>query len=117
MSALHYVNVSIYAPAPTGLFCADGDCVTGAIRQAEIILSDRSISDQTRLLALEQLAHFIEDAHQPLHVGENGDKSGNDVQITTFASGRARNLHALWDGDLVWRRSERTRSGSARCET
>lgn len=101
MSALHYVNTPIHAAAPTGLFCADGNCVTGAIREAEAVLANPAASDLTRLLALEQLAHFIEDAHQPLHVGENGDKGGNDVQITTFPGGRARNLHSLWDGDLV----------------
>jgi hypothetical protein len=101
MGALHYVNTPISAPAPTGLFCADGDCVTGAIRQAETDLARPGLSDLSRLLVLEQLAHFIEDVHQPLHVGENRDKGGNDVQIVTFDGGRARNLHALWDGDLV----------------
>lgn len=101
MGALHYVNTPISEPAPTGLFCADRNCVTGAIRQTEIDLANPRLSDLSRLLVLEQLAHFIEDVHQPLHVGENGDKGGNDVQIVTFPGGRARNLHALWDGDLV----------------
>lgn len=101
MTVLHYVDTPIYGPAPTGLFCADGNCVTGAIHYAERVLADPSASDLSRLLALEQLAHFVEDVHQPLHVGENGDKGGNDVQITTFPGGRARNLHSLWDGDLV----------------
>lgn len=101
MSQLHYVNTPIHAPAPTGLFCADGNCVTGAVHDAEAILANPAASDQARLLALEQLAHFVEDVHQPLHVGENGDKGGNDVQIITFPGGRARNLHSLWDGDLV----------------
>ncbi len=101
MSTLHYVNTPISRPAPTGLFCIDGDCVTGAIRRAEIDLANPGLSDLSRLLVLEQLAHFIEDVHQPLHVGENSDKGGNDVQITPLPGGRARNLHALWDGDLV----------------
>ncbi len=101
MGALHYVNTPISDPAPTGLFCADGNCVTGAIRQAEIDLANPGLSDLSRLLVLEQLAHFIEDVHQPLHVGDNSDKGGNDVQIISFPGGRARNLHALWDGDLV----------------
>lgn len=101
MGALHYVNTPIAGPAPTGLFCADGNCVTGAIRQAESDLVRPGLSDLSRLLVLEQLTHFIEDVHQPLHVGENGDKGGNDVQIVSFPGGRARNLHALWDGDLV----------------
>ena len=39
--------------------------------------------------------------HQPLHVGQNDDRGGNEVTIATFEGGRARNLHAFWDGDLV----------------
>ncbi|WP_426043139.1 S1/P1 nuclease, partial [Brevundimonas sp. TWP2-3-4b1] len=101
MAPLHYVNVPICEPTPPVIECADNACVTAGIDWAERVLSDRSASDLTRLLALEQLTHFIEDLHQPLHVGENGDRGGNGVTIATIEGGRARNLHALWDGDVV----------------
>lgn len=101
MSALHYVSAPVCQPAPVGSFCPDGNCVTEAVRHAESVLADPSASDMTRLLALQHLAHFLQDMHQPLHVGQNDDRGANDVSITTFAGGRARNLHSLWDGDLV----------------
>jgi hypothetical protein len=101
MSELHYVNRSVHGPAPTGSFCAAGNCVTEAVRRASLVLADRSAPGLVRLLALEQLAHFLEDMHQPLHVGDNGDRGGNDVAVIPFGEGRAHNLHSLWDGDLV----------------
>lgn len=101
MSELHYVNRSVHAPAPTGSFCSAGNCVTEAVRRAELVLADRGAPELVRLLALEQLAHFLEDMHQPLHVGDNGDRGGNDVAVLPLGDGRAHNLHSLWDGDLV----------------
>lgn len=101
MSELHYVNTPICKAGPTGSFCPDGDCVTEAVRQAEAVLADESATDLSRLLALQHVAHFLQDMHQPLHVGQNDDRGGNEVTITTFEGGRSRNLHALWDGDLV----------------
>lgn len=101
MTELHYVNTPIHAPTPSGSFCPSGNCVTEAVRRAELVLGDPTAPDLVRLLALEQLAHFLEDLHQPLHAGDNGDRGGNDVQVTPRPDGRARNLHSLWDGDLV----------------
>lgn len=101
MSQLHYVSTPICQAEPTGSFCPDGDCVTEAVRQAEAVLADDGATDLSRLLALQHLAHFLQDMHQPLHVGQNDDRGGNEVTITTFEGGRSRNLHSLWDGDLV----------------
>jgi hypothetical protein len=101
MSPLHYVSAPICEAAPTGSFCPDGKCVTEAVRYAESVLGDPLASDMSRLLALQHLAHFLQDMHQPLHVGQNDDRGANEVTITTFEGGRARNLHSLWDGDLV----------------
>lgn len=101
MSPLHYVSAPICEAAPAESFCPDGNCVTEAVRYAEAVLGDPSASDTARLLALQHLAHFLQDMHQPLHVGQNDDRGGNEVTIATFEGGRARNLHALWDGDLV----------------
>jgi hypothetical protein len=101
MSELHYVNRSVHGPAPDASFCPAGNCVTEAVRRAELVLSDATAPGLVRLLALEQLAHFLEDMHQPLHVGDNGDRGGNDVAVLPLGEGRAHNLHSLWDGDLV----------------
>lgn len=106
MGELHYVNRSVHAPAPQGSFCAAGNCVTEAVRRAELVLADRTAPELVRLLALEQLAHFMEDMHQPLHAGDNGDRGGNDLLILPLPGTESRganfsNLHSLWDGELV----------------
>jgi hypothetical protein len=51
--------------------------------------------------ALEFLIHFIEDLHQPLHVGYSQDLNGNLVLVSWF--GKITNLHAAWDSDILAR--------------
>ena len=49
--------------------------------------------------ALLFLVHFVEDVHQPLHVGDNRDRGGNLTQIQFHGEGT--NLHRVWDSDIV----------------
>ena len=53
--------------------------------------------------ALKFLVHFIEDLHQPMHVGDNGDRGGNDLQLRFFDVGT--NLHRIWDTQIIERYS------------
>jgi hypothetical protein len=53
------------------------------------------------LIALRFLVHCIEDLHQPLHVGDNGDKGGNRSQVRWF--GRGSNMHRVWDSGIIER--------------
>ena len=48
---------------------------------------------------LRMLIHIVGDLHQPLHVGQPGDRGGNDVPVTFF--NRQTNLHAVWDYHLI----------------
>ena len=41
-----------------------------------------------RAEALKFLVHFVEDMHQPVHVGHRGDRGGNDLQVQFFFGGR-----------------------------
>jgi len=41
----------------------------------------------------------VGDMHQPLHVGDRGDRGGNDVKVTY--DGKPGNLHAIWDTGLL----------------
>lgn len=79
--------------------CANGECVTEIIPRYEKILRDTSASVEKRKEALMYLVHFVADAHQPLHLGNEEDKGGNNVSLNF--SGRTTNLHALWDSDLI----------------
>ncbi len=39
------------------------------------------------------------DLHQPLHASDNHDRGGNEVRVVL--NGEYKNLHAVWDTDVV----------------
>lgn len=98
-SPWHYVNIpvidSVYRPER---HCPE-QCVIKAYRQQLAILSDRRRPRAERAEALKWVVHLLEDLHMPLHVGDRGDRGGNDL-ILTF-EGRRTNLHALWDYGMI----------------
>jgi S1/P1 Nuclease len=67
-------------------------------------LSDRSMDDSERALALAWVLHLTGDIHQPLHssarvtpLDPKGDRGGNDFLLDDI---EAPNLHAFWDMTL-----------------
>jgi len=95
----HYVNVPITAPHYDPRFCAGGACVVEKIKHYRKVLADRHGPKQDRARALLFLVHFVEDVHQPLHVGDNRDRDGNQTQVQFLGEGV--NLHRLWDSTLI----------------
>ena len=95
----HFINVPISDARFDPRLIRDDNNVVVKIKQYRKVLLDRSKPKQDRQRALLFLVHFIEDIHQPLHVGDNGDHGGNDTQIQFFGEGT--NLHKLWDSDLI----------------
>jgi hypothetical protein len=94
----HFVNLDpgqTYAEVPVNPM---GDVVQSIMLQQEILRSKRSLRIE-KIRALKFLVHFVGDLHQPLHVGYGNDRGGNDVPVTWF--GQDRNLHWVWDGDMV----------------
>jgi len=93
-----------------------GYCVVGAINNYTNILEQSAPSanpainllrgmqlfrdDGLELVALKFLIHFMGDIHQPLHCGFTSDRGGNEISVTF--DGKATNLHAVWDNNLVW---------------
>ena len=45
--------------------------------------------------------HFVQDMHQPVHVGHRDDRGGNQMQVQFFGQGS--NLHRVWDSGLLER--------------
>jgi hypothetical protein len=64
-------------------------------------VKDTSKSVEDRRFALRFLIHCIEDMHQPCHVGDNGDKGGNQTQVRWFDRGS--NMHRVWDSGKMER--------------
>ena len=104
----HYVNVPITEPRYDPKFCQPGGCVVTQITHFRRVLANRDAPKGERLLALRFLAHLVEDIHQPLHVGDRGDKGGNAVQLQFFRKGS--NLHRVWDSGVIEHQSRDERA-------
>lgn len=97
---LHYINFHRgRCVLDEEAFCADGMCVSGAVRRFAGQLDAPGSSPGQRLEALSFLIHFVADAHQPLHAGWYEDKGGNTHQVRW--QGKGTNLHSIWDYDLL----------------
>lgn len=96
----HYVNIPVIDSAyDAAKECPGGACILGALDRQLALLADRKQSDSVRSEALKWVVHLIGDLHQPLHVGDRGDRGGNDVKLTWF--GRSSNLHSVWDSGIL----------------
>jgi nuclease S1 len=95
----HYVNVPISAARYEARFCPERGCVVSKIKDYRKALADPKTPFKERQVALLFFVHFVEDIHQPLHVGDNGDRGGNDTQVQF--DGRGTNLHRAWDSDIL----------------
>jgi nuclease S1 len=97
----HYVDVPLDEPRYDSKWSADDPkkgCLVDKINEFRKVVKDKSKSVEERRRALRFLIHFIEDMHQPCHVGDNHDRGGNDTQVRFFDRGT--NIHSLWDGGL-----------------
>jgi hypothetical protein len=113
-AAWHYVNVPIGEPRYDSRFCPSSGCIVSKIHELRVVLGNAALPRSERQLALRLLVHFIEDVHQPLHVGDRGDRGGNDLQVRFFGSGT--NLHRLWDEGIVLRHDSEEASWIARID-
>jgi len=109
----HYTNIeSGFRTYLRSRDCPQGNCVTEKIVEFERILDGKESGKKERMEALKYLVHLVADVHQPMHVGNAGDRGGNEIAIRF--RGERTNLHAFWDHDLIgnaglrwWRVSRR----------
>ena len=98
----HYVDVPLDEVRYDWRFSGD-DPVKGfivdKIAEFRAILKDTSKPVEERRVALRFIVHLVGDLHQPLHVGDNHDRGGNDTQVRWFDRGS--NMHRVWDSDLI----------------
>ena len=100
MARWHYDNIEVCSASDPSEYCADGKCLSVQLDRQIKVLGDTNAADLKRNQALKWVVHLMGDLHQPLHVADNHDKGGNDVNVS-FLGGRAINLHALWDTSMV----------------
>lgn len=94
----HYDNKPVCNQSP---YCRDGNCATQQIERFRRILADRTAPRNERKMALRLLVHMIGDIHQPLHMADNRDRGGNDVWVRMYSGAERKNLHYLFDTELV----------------
>lgn len=62
-------------------------------------LKTKKFTIEDEEFALKCLIHLIADIHQPMHVGNDLDRGGNDVEVEYFW--RKSNLHRVWDTGII----------------
>jgi hypothetical protein len=95
----HYVDVPISEARYDAKFCQPRGCVVSKIIEFRRVLQDTNAPRAERQLALKFLVHLVPDLHQPLHVGDDGDRGGNLLQVRFFGTGT--NLHLVWDAHII----------------
>lgn len=100
----HYQNVSVCNAFDITAACPDGNCVTAQIPRQLAAVQDRSLPVAKRIEALAFLTHFVGDMHQPVHIGDKGDRGANDVRANYGDKALPRmNLHRIWDTEMAER--------------
>ena len=96
----HYVDVSICRPfeLPDD---RDARFIVARFESELAVLANRRNPPAARLEALLWVEHLAGDLHQPLHVGDAGDRGGNEVPVYPSTGRYPLNLHAEWDRNLV----------------
>jgi len=97
-SPWHYLDFKFgkkYNPATAS---KKGDLVQG-INKCIKVLKNPNSSRSDKAFYLKLLIHFIGDLHQPLHVGHEYDRGGNDIKVKWF--NKFSNLHRVWDSGMI----------------
>lgn len=98
---LHYDNAPLCGAVDKNGYCRNGECLSEAVKRAAAVLADPLALPADKLFALEQLAHFMGDLHQPHQMIDNRDDRGADIRVSLPGSADRRlNLHLVWDETL-----------------
>ncbi len=94
----HYINMPMDADYDTSKQNPEGDLVSG-IAYCKSVIKDKNASDEDKAFYLKLLVHLIGDLHQPMHIGLEEDKGGNDFKVQWFY--KDTNLHSVWDSKMI----------------
>lgn len=94
----HFLNMPLDGTYETSAKHPDGDLVTG-IAYCKKIITDKTSSDDDKAFYLKLLIHLIGDLHQPMHLGLEADRGGNDFNVQWQY--KDSNLHRVWDTQMI----------------
>jgi len=94
----HYINMPLDSNYADSKKNENGDLVTG-IEYCKKIIQDENASDDDKAFYLKLLIHLVGDLHQPMHIGLEEDKGGNDFKLQWFYEDS--NLHRVWDSEMI----------------
>ncbi|KAL3427265.1 Nuclease S1-like protein 2 [Phlyctema vagabunda] len=105
-AALHYIDAEDDPPRSCSVLfdrdCGERGCVVSAVGNYTKRVVDPSLSLVERIIAAKFIIHnggqFLGDLHQPLH-DENLSIGGNGIHVNF--SGKATNLHSVWDSAIA----------------
>jgi hypothetical protein len=83
--------------------CKDDNCAPARLRLFAAQLAAKTTPQDSHwsdLDALRFVVHLAGDIHQPLHAISDADQGGNCERLDPPV-GRAKTVHALWDGEIV----------------
>jgi hypothetical protein len=88
--------------------CEEDNCAPARMRLFAAQLAAKTTprdSHWSDVDALRFVVHLVGDIHQPLHAITDADQGGNCERLDPPV-GRAKNVHAVWDGEIVNSMSE-----------
>jgi S1/P1 Nuclease len=97
----HYDNRPLCAKKTYEQYCAGGNCASAKIPHFFKLLGDDTQTTEARARAAMFLVHMVGDIHQPLHTTDDDDLGGNRKNTLPPNADMPRNLHRVWDSDVV----------------
>lgn len=94
----HYMNIADGESLLAFEHPPQGD-VLWAIEHFSARLGEQDLDREARGEALRFLVHFVVDLHQPMHVGREEDRGGNEIEL--LFRGERTNLHRFWDSGAI----------------
>lgn len=94
----HFINMPLDADYDASHQHPKGDLVSG-IAYCQSIIKNKHSSDDDKAFYLKLLIHLIGDLHQPMHIGLEEDRGGNDFKVQWFYNDT--NLHSVWDSKMI----------------
>lgn len=96
--AWHYVNMPFDTNYENSKKNSEGSLVTG-IDFCITTIKDKNASNDDKAFYLRLLIHLIGDLHQPMHIGREEDRGGNDIKLQWKY--KDSNLHRVWDTQII----------------